>query len=188
MTGRYGIWSPGPPEKVWADANIHDGIILHSMEGSLPVALGMLNDVSALADGSWRNPVSWHFSIGLDGRVLQHYDLTQSPWHAGSRTTNRRFIGIEHEGVKGQLVTGVQLGASVGLVKALAAEFGWKEARRGLGLFEHNEWSQTTCPNGRIPWGNYVVTVVPPPQQPSLRDQLLASVDALRTLVERMPK
>lgn len=99
---------------------------------------------------------SWHFSVMQDGRVFQHYDITEGCWHAGARAANLRLIGIEHEGRSGEPFTEAQIQASTALVAWIARERGWKPVRDAT-LVEH--WkvpgAVTTCPNGRIPWSRY---------------------------------
>ncbi len=139
---------PGPSWKVWPEANAHIGIIMHSMEGYEAGAWSQL-------DGTAQ--ASWHFSVMADGRVFQHYSINESPWHAGNKSGNITLIGVEHEGRAGEPLTAVQLDASKALVQWIADTCGWTATRRPSNrtLFEHNEIGSTTCPNGRIPWGEY---------------------------------
>lgn len=141
-------WRPGAAWKSWGATNAGAGVLMHSMEGTEAGAWSVL-DGNAMA--------SWHFSVMTDGRVFQHYDLDQSCWHAGGKASNERFIGIEHEGKKGEPLTDQQLASSTGLVRWLSQELGW-EPVRGVTMLEHREapGAATTCPNGRIPWEAYV--------------------------------
>ena len=52
---------------------------------------------------------SWHFSIGRDGRIVQHVSIWDAAWHAGDvnaptwsrfdgTNPNKQTVGIEHEG------------------------------------------------------------------------------------------
>lgn len=141
------IQRPGPHHKAWAYVNTIMGVICHSMEGYEEGAWSQL-------DGDAE--VSWHFSIMQDGAVYQHYRLDESPWHAGSKAQNLRLIGIEHEGVKGEPLTPLQLKASVALVRWIAREARWEGLQRGVNLLEHHEVNPATqCPSGRIPWAAY---------------------------------
>lgn len=147
----------GLPSKVWPEPNVHVGIIEHSAEG-------YESGLWAQLDGAAQ--VSWHFTILKDGRVYQHYDLTASCWHAGSKTQNLRYIGIEHEGVSGEPLTEAQVASSVALTKWIAAECMFAPVREPVAvrtLWEHREvpGSATTCPNGRIPWERYMPTPDP---------------------------
>lgn len=147
------LWYPGalrrdgPHLKVWPDCNRVEGVICHSMEGSIAAALVELDRADRQA--------SWHFSVQANGLVQQHYPLTASPWHAGSYTQNIRLVGIEHEGRAGEPLTGPQETASVALVRWIAAEAGWS-LERHTRLLEHNEVYATACPSGRIDWSKYV--------------------------------
>jgi len=140
-------WRPGPEWKTWGATNAGAGAILHSMEGYEAGAWGVLDSMSQ---------ASWHFSVMRDGRVFQHYDLNESCWHAGGKASNERLLGIEHEGRTGEPFTEAQIGASVALVRWIAAEQGWTP-ERGVTLLEHREapGANTTCPNGRVPWERY---------------------------------
>lgn len=140
----FAIWEQDHTPNLYMGDNGVQGVVLHSAEG--------------YRDGLWvgiQNPgVSWHFSILYDGSIWQHHPLTARVWHAGSAFGNFNLIGIEHEGVNGEPLTPLQLAASKRLVKWIAEQGQWKP-ERGKTLFEHNELSSTTCPNGRIPWAEY---------------------------------
>lgn len=142
----------GPADKIWPDANARAGVILHSMEGFIGPALAELDNESV--------QLSWHFSVAADGTVYQHYDLEQSPWHAGTHAQNARLIGVEHEGVQGTPLTEPQIAASLALVEWIGEQCGWPLVRDGANktLWEHHEvpGANTTCPNGRIPWSRYM--------------------------------
>ena len=162
---------PGPQDKQgYPDAPMRTsrtGMILHSAEGSLASALGVL-------DGP--RQVSWHFTVCKDGRIFQHYDLASACWHAGRKLANLAWVGVEHEGVAGEVISGAQLQASVDLVKWVAAQEHWTPTRGLVGrtLFEHNEVSATSCPSHRIPWPDLMALVEgpsQPPQEPPMNDQ-----------------
>lgn len=168
------IWQPGPTWKVWSEDNAIAGVIEHSMEGEDEGAWSVLNgDTQA----------SWHFSVMYDGAVFQHYGLSSTPWHAGSKAQNIRLIGVEHEGRKGEPLTPAQLKASVALTRWIARQGGWR-MERGKTLFEHREVSNTTCPNGRIPWEYYteeddveVIKFVNLDEINAVKDAMRATVD-----------
>ncbi len=154
----------GPASKLWPERNAQAGIVLHSLEGYVPYALQEIDD-EAIA-------LSWHFTVAADGLVYQHYDLWESPWHAGTKAANIRLIGIEHEGVAGVPLTDIQRNASVALVQWIADESGLVLSRDAATrtLWEHNEipGAQTTCPNGRIPWEAYTMPTYGPNQSKDL--------------------
>lgn len=147
---------PGPPEKrgyPGSLASAGDGVVCHSMAGSAAGGMAVLDDRDRRA--------SWHFSVLLDGTVLQHYDSAEITWHSGSRGWNTRLIGIEHEGgfdPADEPLTPPQLASSAALVRWLAREHGFAMRRRD-GLWEHREvaplFDPTSCPSGRIPWQHY---------------------------------
>ena len=141
-------WLAGPAWKSWGQTNAGAGIVLHSMEGYEYGAWSVLNGSSN---------ASWHFSVMQDGRVYQHYELRESCWHAGSKQSNERYIGIEHEGVAGEPFTSEQTSASVNLVRWLAEQLG-VSIEQGRTVIEHRNapGASTTCPNGRIPWSAYM--------------------------------
>lgn len=143
----FAIWEPGPTANTYAGDNPGTGVVLHSAEGRW-------SDTYRPPDTMKQQGVSWHFTVEQDGSLWQHMPMTARAWHAGSTYGNFNLIGIEHEGVKGEPLTPLQLQASVRLVKWIAGERGWKP-ERGKTLFEHRELSQTTCPNDRIPWEAY---------------------------------
>jgi len=98
------------PEAIWrptgkhgyGDFDVHslEGVVIHSMEGSLQAGLGVL-------DGP--RQASWHFSIPKVGALIyQHVDTEQIAWTNGSREANTRFWGIECEGVAGEALTELQ--------------------------------------------------------------------------------
>lgn len=144
------IWRPGPPQKQNSTPRNGKGGVLHSMEGSLAAALGELDKPERLA--------SWHFSNPKNGALLQHYETEAATWHAGP-TANPFYIGIEHEGVAGEPLTEVQIANDVGLLRWLAEQEGWPGFIRHLTLWEHNEFMQTSCPSGRIPWDRIIAAL-----------------------------
>lgn len=160
-------WRPGPAGKVWPGQNSIDGIIEHSMQGSLAGAYTVLDDESVNAQGAYI-AASWTFSVTREGQVFQHYELEQSPFHAGSKAQNLRLIGVEHEGgPPGNLsepLTEPQTQASVKLANWIAQQGKFTLSREPATktLYEHNEVTTTQCPSGRIPWDRYVQQGPPP--------------------------
>lgn len=66
-------------------------ITIHSMVGTLNGTIGWF------AKSRPENPTSAHYSIGSDGRVVQHVPEDCIAYHAGNGEVNARSIGIEHE-------------------------------------------------------------------------------------------
>ena len=126
------------------DTHANEGVVIHSAEGSLASALGVI-------DGP--REASWHFFVCKDGKVYQFVDTANIAWTNGSFESNRRFWGIENEGVAGEALTEAQYGALKDLVRWLFPG----PYIRGQTLWEHREMtaygsSPTACPSGRIPW------------------------------------
>jgi hypothetical protein len=169
---------PGPAGKVYAGTNAIEGIVLHSMVGSLGGAFTVLDDESLTAHSTYR-AASWHFSVARDGAVYQHYPLEACSFHAGSGIQNRRLIGVEHEGGPpgnvSEPLTEAQLAASIDLALWIADRGGFVLSR-GSGpvgpaprtLFEHRELAATLCPSGRFDavWGRYTQPRVADPVAP----------------------
>ena len=174
---------PGPQDKQgYPDAperTSRVGMVLHSAEGSLASALGVLASALGVLDGP--RTVSWHFTACKDGRIFEHYDLASACWHAGRKAANLSLVGVEHEGVAGEVVSGVQLQASADLVRWVAAQEGWTPTRGLVGrtLFEHNELNATSCPSHRIPWPDLMALVEGPPQEPPMSDQQKIDLEVL---------
>ncbi len=161
----------GPHAKQNAFARSGRGAVLHSAEGSLSGALGIL-------DGP--REVSWHFTVALDGTLYQHYDTIASCWHAHA-IGNVNYIGVEHENAytdgqpNHEPFTDAQVNTDVRLLQWL------NEGPYALHstLWEHN-WipgNPTSCPDGRVPWEKIMAELNPqptPPLQPSLPEIALA--------------
>ena len=97
--------------------NLPSAVVLHIMEGYVSTVRGWARTGYAEA--------SWHFSIGRDGAVYQHLELTDGGYHAGITdaraaarppvwplwrgpgvNVNFYTIGIEHEGFTGPRQSG----------------------------------------------------------------------------------
>ena len=182
----------GYSSKVWSGVNAGRGVILHSMEGYIGYALQMVANPNV--------EVSWHFSIGQDGQVYQHFDLLACPWHAGSRIWNQTYIGIEHEGsVENPKLnldyrpwTEAEILASVELVQWIQStlariQLGWDKLERGVNLFEHNEINMsTTCPNNLVPWERYKEREVFSPYEEAALRGLIQWREDVVPLIDRM--
>lgn len=162
----------GPAWKQRPGRNPGKGVVCHSAEGSW---YGLQHEIGRADRGA-----AWHFSVLKDGLVYQHYPIDAVLWHAGDwggdsdgANGNGELVGIEHEGKAGEPLTDAQRGASVALVKWIAAQRGWRPSRTtDKTLWEHRELSDTgtLCPSNRIPWGHYTVAAAPtrkPPPAPT---------------------
>lgn len=65
-----------------------DTLVLHNTEGSMASAIARFQDEG--------EQVSAHLIIDRDGTTVQMVDFSNTAWHAGDRTYNRRSIGIEN--------------------------------------------------------------------------------------------
>jgi len=148
-----GYSSPEPHRK--------EGIVAHSMEGSLAAALGELDKVARRA--------SWTFSNPKVGQVLQHFDLGCDTWASGSAEANMRFTSCESEGKEGEPLNENQIENFVGLCRWLAVVQQWPQTRRLHELIEHKEavavygGGATACPSSRYPWGEILRRLSEPP-------------------------
>jgi N-acetyl-anhydromuramyl-L-alanine amidase AmpD len=94
-----------------------DRIVIHVTEGSFWGAVTWLRNP--------RSHGSSHYVISRGGAVVQLVSTSDVAWHAGNRWTNRRSIGIEHEGfTKRGGFTEAQYRASAQLVAYLAQRAG----------------------------------------------------------------
>lgn len=84
-------------------------------------------------------PKSAHFTIGRDGRIVQHVPIRRQAWHAGrldpgepprwsllppGANPNDYAIGIEHEGFSGEPWPDAQVQATIRVHRWLFAELG----------------------------------------------------------------
>ena len=152
-----------------------EGVVDHSMEGSLTGAYGVL-DGPAYA--------SWTFSIPKVGEPVQHYPLKKIPWHAGlpgdrrhdtSLIGNLTLIGKEHEGRAGEPWTENQTYWSARIdvaLRELCPAFGANPPTLRKNMWEHRWLSATSCPSGRNPWGAKFALIneweSPPKPEPEL--------------------
>jgi hypothetical protein len=147
------IWRPCPKHGYGNDdTHLHEGICAHSMEGSLAAAFGELDNPNREA--------SWTFSVAKNGDVYQHVDTDNIAWTNGSRNANKKFWGIEHEGIAGEPLTPAQEFATTALMEWLLSTYGLMP-KRGVTLWEHNEMTAfgatpTACPSNRIPWNTII--------------------------------
>ncbi len=130
------------------DTHSQEGVVIHSMEGSLQAGFGVL-------DGP--RQASWHFSISKTGEVYQHVDTDQIAWTNGGYDANKLWWGIECEGVAGEALTEPQYQALLQVLRWLWATHEVGAPVRQETLWEHREMTRfgspsTSCPSGRIPW------------------------------------
>ena len=110
-------------------------VVLHVMQGHMSTVLDWARTGYRFA--------SWHYTVGLDGKVYQHLEHSDGGYQAGITDTqaaahrptwamwrgpgvnvNRHTIGVEHEGFAGQPFTAAQSAASRDLCRWLAADLG----------------------------------------------------------------
>lgn len=115
----------------WAGENKPVAVVLHIMAGYATTAREWAQTGHVGA--------SWHFTIGRDGSVMQHLELSDAGWHAGispeqgtadppvwplwrgnGENVNRYTIGVEHEGFPGTQFTPAQAATSKALCQWLA--------------------------------------------------------------------
>lgn len=157
------------------DTHLHEGIVAHSMEGSLAAAFGELDNPNRAA--------SWTFSVAKDGKVYQHVDTDNIAWTNGSRNANKKFWGIEHEGVAGEPLTDAQRTATTALMGWLLSSYGLTPIRL-VTLWEHREMmaygaAATACPSGRIPWQAIIAGITQP------QEDDMAGTEQLLTLIAK---
>ena len=165
------IWSPSPKHG-YPSTDIHDGdgVVIHSAEGSLAAAEGVL---------AGPREASWHFFVCKDGRVFQYVDTANIAWTNGSFEANKKFWGIENEGVAGEPLTATQFESLAKLVKWL---LGPLPAIRKQTLWEHNEMTAygaqpTACPSKRIPWTRLIAKLEEEMTPAEFKALLLADAD-----------
>jgi len=165
------IWAP-TPKHGYPSTDIHDGdgVVIHSAEGSLSSAQGVL---------AGPREASWHFFVCKDGRVFQHVDTANIAWTNGSFAANKKFWGIENEGMAGEPLTEPQFQSLAKLVKWL---LGPLPHIRGQTLWEHNEMTAfgalpTACPSNRIPWTRLIA---------ALKEEDMALTEADKTIVKQI--
>jgi N-acetyl-anhydromuramyl-L-alanine amidase AmpD len=145
-----------------------DQVVIHVAEGSFWGSVRWLRNR--------RSGGSSHFVVSRRGRVVQMVDLKDVAWHAGNAWTNRRSIGIEHEGwTRRGGFTKEQYEASARLLAYLSRRLGIRLDRRhvighnqvpnpygpGRGGFDHH-----TDPGRHWRWGHYLALARKYAQQP----------------------
>lgn len=164
---------PGPPHKVYSQANAAAGIVCHSVVGYT----GGSDRLGRVFDPNERMSVM--FYLRIDGRLIQYYPVTASTWTSGNRSANTKLWAIELEGGPpgnyGEPINAAQLVAMQNLTLEWERHTGRKATRGGAGIrvmfgdnpavlhpadrtvWEHNEvvlWDivnsgPTACPSHR---------------------------------------
>ena len=129
-----------------------DRIVVHIAAGSLAGTAAWFANPEA--------QVSAHYTVGADGRVLQHVRETDTAWHAGDFEVNKRSIGIEHEGFHGPngawwSPTEAQLQASAELAAAICRR--WSIIPDQFGIVPHSAVNprKPLCPGPGFPLDSY---------------------------------
>jgi N-acetyl-anhydromuramyl-L-alanine amidase AmpD len=116
--------------KAWRSARSIDQVVVHVTEGTFWGSVRWLR--------RRRSGGSSHFVVSREGRIVQMVDLKDVAWHAGNLWTNRRSIGIEHEGhTRYGGFTEPQYKASARLLAYLSRRLGISLDRRHV--IGHNE-------------------------------------------------
>lgn len=127
-------------------------VVIHIAEGTL------------LGTAAWfANPtarVSAHYTVGVDGRVLQHVGEADTAWHAGDSVVNRESIGIEHEGrhpAEGDWVPGrIQLEASARLVAEICRRHGLTPSSETIVPHSSVNPRKPRCPGPGFPFAGFI--------------------------------
>ncbi len=118
-------------------------VIIHSAEGYRTAMFGVL-------DGP--RQASWHFSVMRNGEVYQHISTGLIAWTASSFEANDGSIQIEEEGKAGEALTNPQYTSTIALLLWIFKGYDLGTPSRETNLREHNEFTNTSCPSGRVPW------------------------------------
>lgn len=109
------------------------GVMSHIMQGWQATMIRWARERPRLT------PKSAHFTIGRDGRVVQHVPVRRRAWHAGrldrdapprwsllppGANPNDHAVGIEHEGFSGEPWPDPQVRATIEVHRWLFAELG----------------------------------------------------------------
>ena len=122
-------------------------VIIHSAEGYRAGMFGVL-------DGP--RQASWHFSPMRNGEVYQHISTGNIAWGGGSFEANDGSIHIEEEGVAGEELTPAQYSSTITLLIWIFQGYRLGTPSRETNLREHNEFTDTNCPSGRILWARLI--------------------------------
>lgn len=195
----WATWRAGPRQKLgYGNKKTRpltsiEGEVKHSAEGWYPGMLSVLDDLSR---------GSWHFSILLDGRLIQHYQLEDIAWHCGlpgdertdtSLIGNITLVGVEHEGKDAPINT-AQIATTTRLssdLRILCPAYGSRPAQLRVNMWEHNWLSFTQCPSDRILWNPIIAGLSQPPLEeddmtPAQEQALTDVVTLTDTLIKQV--
>lgn len=126
------IWKGSPNFGVTRFGNNIEFIVCHWIVGTL-----------ASADAVFANPksqVSAHYAVG-NGEIHQYVKESNTAWHAGNQTVNRKSIGIEHQGGPNIPITDAVYNTSADLIADICRRYG-----KRFPLRAHREFVATACP------------------------------------------
>lgn len=126
------IQKPSPNYGVTRFGNNIEFIVCHWIVGTL-----------ASADAVFANPnsdVSAHYAVG-NGEIHQYVKESNTAWHAGNQTANRKSIGIEHQGSPTMPITDATYNTSADLIADICRRHG-----KRFPLRAHREFVATACP------------------------------------------
>jgi len=126
------IWKGSPNYGTTRFGNNIEYIVCHWIVGTL-----------ASADAVFANPnsdVSAHYAVG-NGEIHQYVKESNTAWHAGNQTANRKSIGIEHQGSPTMPITDATYNTSADLIADICRRYG-----KRFPLRPHNDFVRTACP------------------------------------------
>lgn len=126
------VWKGSPNYGATRFGNNIEFIVCHWIVGTL-----------ASADAVFANPntdVSAHYAVG-NGEIHQYVKETDTAWHAGNQTANRKSIGIEHQGGPNLPITDAVYNTSADLIADICRRYG-----KRFPLRAHKEFYPTACP------------------------------------------
>jgi len=126
------IWKGSPNYGATRFGNQVEYIVCHWIVGTL-----------ASADAVFANPnsdVSAHYAVG-NGEIHQYVKESDTAWHAGNQTANRKSIGIEHQGAPTMPITDATYNTSADLIADICRRYG-----KRFPLRAHREFVATACP------------------------------------------
>ncbi len=126
------IWKGSPNYGKTRFGNNVEFIVVHWIVGTLQSA-----------DAVFANPnnqVSAHYGVG-NGIIHQYVKESDTAWHAGNQTANRKSIGIEHQGSPTMPITDATYNTSADLIADICRRYG-----KRFPLRPHNDFVRTACP------------------------------------------
>ena len=152
----YSAWVPGAQWRHWPAVNSASGLTAHSSEGHLAGAIGEMNNPArevamVFFVESWAGNEN-------DGKLFQFFPVTTSVFLSSSQWANENTWGVEVGGFAGERFTPAAVATIKRLIKELET-YNWKvrlrpnfrAIREGpfKNMYEHNEWTSTSCPSHR---------------------------------------